>query len=64
VEKIKTIGDAYMAAAGLPDPRPDHAAAALALARDMLRTARVLEARTGNPSNCASASTPAPWWPA
>ena len=25
VEKIKTIGDAYMAAAGLPDPRPDHA---------------------------------------
>jgi class 3 adenylate cyclase len=25
VEKIKTIGDAYMAAAGVPDPRPDHA---------------------------------------
>jgi class 3 adenylate cyclase len=24
VEKIKTIGDAYMAAAGLPSPRPDH----------------------------------------
>jgi class 3 adenylate cyclase/CheY-like chemotaxis protein len=24
VEKIKTIGDAYMAAAGLPCPRPDH----------------------------------------
>lgn len=24
-EKIKTIGDAYMAAAGLPQPRPDHA---------------------------------------
>jgi adenylate cyclase len=25
VEKIKTIGDAYMAAAGLPELRPDHA---------------------------------------
>ena len=35
VEKIKTIGDAYMAAAGVPTPRPDHAAAAVALARGM-----------------------------
>lgn len=25
VEKIKTIGDAYMAVAGLPEPAPDHA---------------------------------------
>ena len=25
IEKIKTIGDAYMAAAGLPQPRADHA---------------------------------------
>ncbi|MEP7228433.1 MAG: adenylate/guanylate cyclase domain-containing protein [Gemmatimonadales bacterium] len=36
VEKIKTIGDSYMAVAGAPDPRPDHAEAALALARGML----------------------------
>jgi len=33
VEKIKTIGDAYMAAAGAPIPREDHAEAALRLAR-------------------------------
>jgi adenylate cyclase len=34
VEKIKTIGDAYMVAGGLPEPRPDHleAVARLALA--------------------------------
>jgi class 3 adenylate cyclase len=32
LEKIKTIGDAYMAAAGVPAPRPDHVAAAAAMA--------------------------------
>jgi guanylate cyclase len=35
LEKIKTIGDAYMAAAGVPDPCPDHASRAAALALDM-----------------------------
>lgn len=35
VEKIKTIGDAYMVAAGLPDPRADHAAAMAEMALDM-----------------------------
>ena len=32
VEKIKTIGDCYMAVAGVPTPRPDHACATVALA--------------------------------
>ncbi len=35
LEKIKTIGDAYMVVAGLPQPRPDHAAAMASLALDM-----------------------------
>lgn len=35
VEKIKTIGDAYMVVAGLPDPRPDHAVAAAEMALAM-----------------------------
>jgi adenylate cyclase len=44
LEKIKTIGDCYMAAAGVPNPGPDHArkAALLALAmRDVLATSPV-----------------------
>jgi guanylate cyclase len=35
LEKIKTIGDCYMVAAGVPRPRPDHAKAIVALALDM-----------------------------
>ena len=35
VEKIKTIGDSWMAVAGLPEPRPDHAVAAAGLALDL-----------------------------
>jgi class 3 adenylate cyclase len=37
LEKIKTIGDAYMAVAGLPMPRPNHAAAAADMALEMQR---------------------------
>jgi class 3 adenylate cyclase len=32
LEKIKTIGDAYMVAAGLPEHRKDHAQAIAAMA--------------------------------
>jgi class 3 adenylate cyclase len=35
LEKIKTIGDAYMVAGGLPDPRPDHAHAVAEMAMAM-----------------------------
>jgi adenylate cyclase len=55
VEKIKTIGDAYMAAAGIPDPQPDHALRIARLATRMMRaveqvahsTGHALEARIG-----------------
>jgi adenylate cyclase len=36
LEKIKTIGDCYMVAAGVPTPRPDHARALGLMALDML----------------------------
>jgi class 3 adenylate cyclase len=36
LEKIKTVGDAYMVAGGLPNPRPDHARAVAELALEML----------------------------
>jgi adenylate cyclase len=43
LEKIKTIGDAYMVAGGLPEPRPDHAEAvaemALAMREEVARRA-------------------------
>jgi adenylate cyclase len=40
LEKIKTIGDCYMAAAGVPTPRPDHARALALMALDMLEAMR------------------------
>ncbi len=36
LEKIKTIGDAYMVVAGVPEPRGDHAIAVARMALDML----------------------------
>jgi len=40
LEKIKTIGDCYMVAAGVPSPRPDHARALVLMALDMLEAMR------------------------
>src|SRR5262245_7510198 len=45
--QIKTIGDAYMAVAGLPVPRPDHAEAAIRLGRAVLAAARRVGRRHG-----------------
>ncbi len=47
LEKIKTIGDAYMVAAGMPEARPDHAAAAADMALAMLVVAEQLTKETG-----------------
>ena len=44
LEKIKTIGDCYMVAAGVPNPRPDHARALAMMALDMLEAMRGGEA--------------------
>jgi len=38
VEKVKTIGDAYMVVAGVPEPRPDHARAVAEMAVSMFKT--------------------------
>ena len=40
LEKIKTIGDCYMVAAGVPTPRPDHARALARMALDMREAMR------------------------
>ncbi len=43
LEKIKTIGDCYMAAAGVPSPRPDHARALALMALDMQAAMRTVD---------------------
>ncbi len=47
LEKIKTIGDAYMAVAGLPNPRVDHAPRAARMAVAMLDATARVAAETG-----------------
>jgi class 3 adenylate cyclase len=42
-EKIKTIGDSYMAALGIPVPRPNHARIAAKLALDLVTAAQRLQ---------------------
>lgn len=47
VEKIKTIGDAYMVVGGLPTPRDDHAEAIAEMALEMQAKIAQLSAQTG-----------------
>jgi len=47
LEKIKTIGDAYMVAAGLPAPRADHAEAVARLALEMRALVATLRVPSG-----------------
>jgi guanylate cyclase len=49
LEKIKTIGDAYMVAAGVPEPRADHAAVILDMAIEMQAAAAAIELAPGTP---------------
>ncbi len=48
LEKIKTIGDAYLVAAGLPEPRADHAEAVADFALDLQRMAHSLRSPDGS----------------
>lgn len=47
LEKIKTIGDAYMVVGGLPEPRTDHAAAIASMALDMQKSISQVKSREG-----------------
>jgi class 3 adenylate cyclase len=47
LEKIKTIGDSYMAVAGVPEPRQDHAVAAIEMALAMHAVVGALPASGG-----------------
>lgn len=49
VEKIKTIGDAYMAVGGLPIPRSNHAEAIAEMAIDMLDVVAQFQGDTDEP---------------
>jgi class 3 adenylate cyclase/ActR/RegA family two-component response regulator len=49
LEKIKTIGDAYMVAGGVPVPRPDHAEAVMEMAIAMRREIKKFAQAAGQP---------------
>jgi adenylate cyclase len=51
LEKIKTIGDAYMVVAGLPEARVDHAAAIADMALEMQQSLTLLNQQIGQTLN-------------
>jgi class 3 adenylate cyclase len=48
LEKIKTVGDCYMVAAGLPAPRTDHASAMAEMALEMRRVIKSFRTSAGD----------------
>jgi class 3 adenylate cyclase len=63
VEKIKTIGDSYMVASGIPTPRLDHQIIVAELALKMLEVAENIRLTVKFPWKSGSASTADRWWP-
>ena len=49
LEKIKTIGDAYLVVGGLPEPHPNHERAMAEMAIDMIEAVSFVEADAGRP---------------
>jgi adenylate cyclase len=49
LEKIKTIGDAYMVVGGLPTPQPDHASQVMTMALEMLASIKTFQRQDGQP---------------
>lgn len=47
MERIRTLGDAYMAVSGIPAPHPEHTRATLDVALEMLRIAKRFNSRNG-----------------
>ncbi len=60
LEKIKTIGDAYLAVAGAPVPMADHADAAVAMALEILDGSGTLRWPSGNPIRVRGGVTSGP----
>jgi class 3 adenylate cyclase len=49
IEKIKTVGDAYMAVSGMPEVCEDHVERITELALDLMRISREFRKESGNP---------------
>ena len=60
LEKIKTIGDAYMVAGGMPDPQVGHAADVANMALEILDVTRKLSSRIARGSGCADRNSHRP----